>query len=134
MAYSTEEHVFTVKEFYQASSVMTVQTQFHRKFKKQYAPIRPTISHLVQKFELTGSVCDNKKGVVRMYRSAYTQDNDAHIHEVLLWSPRISVTECSQLLGINKYHHVIGYNISLQNPSGTDAHCSLETAESCVAV
>jgi hypothetical protein len=53
---------------------------------------------VIQKFELTGSVCD-KKGVVGRHRTACTQDIFAHIYAVyalLLWSPRKSVTQCSQ--------------------------------------
>jgi hypothetical protein len=58
-----------------------VQRQF------QQAVARSAISHLVQKFELTGSVCD-KKDTVGKHRSAGTEDNVAHVHEVLLWSTR----------------------------------------------
>jgi hypothetical protein len=63
MAYSVEELVFIVKTFYQTSSFVTVQRQFQRKFNMQQAPVS-SASCLVQKFELTGCVCNNSKGVV----------------------------------------------------------------------
>jgi len=46
-----------------------VHRQFWRKFNRQEAPARSAISHLVQKYEQSGSICDNKKGVVRSHRS-----------------------------------------------------------------
>jgi hypothetical protein len=49
----------------------------------QQAPESYAIICMVQKFELTGSICNNKKGVVGRYRSAHVQDNVAHTHEML---------------------------------------------------
>jgi len=80
MVYSVEECVFIVKTFYKTSFV-TVQRQFQRKFNRQQAPVRSAISCLVQKFELTGSVCNNEKGAVGRHRSSHTQDSVAYVHK-----------------------------------------------------
>jgi hypothetical protein len=48
---------------------------FQRKFNSQEAPARSASSCLVQKYELTGSVCDNKTGVMGRHRSANMQGN-----------------------------------------------------------
>jgi len=70
--------------------VVTVQRQFWRIFNRQQAPARSIFIHLVQKFQLTDRVCDNKKGVVGK------QDFIAHVCNMLLWSPRKFLTQCSQ--------------------------------------
>jgi len=62
---------------------------------------------MVQRFELTGSLCDNKTGVVRRHRSACMQDSDARVREALLWRPRKSVTRCSKALGVETSTHTI---------------------------
>jgi hypothetical protein len=94
------------------------------------APARSAISRLVQKFELTGSVCGNKKSVIGRHRSSRTRYNVAREREALLRCPRKCVTRCIQLLGINTRHHATGFDVvSLQIPSGTDAHCSQQAAE-----
>jgi hypothetical protein len=54
----------------------------------QQAPARYAVRCLVQKFELTGSVCDNKNGVVGRHGSAYMQDIVAHVCKVLLESEK----------------------------------------------
>jgi hypothetical protein len=107
MAYGVEECMFIIKTFYQTCSFVTVQRQFQRKFNTRQAPARLAISRLVQKFESTGSVCDNKKGVVGRHRSARMQGNVARTHEALLRSPRKSVTRCSQSLGMKTSTHTI---------------------------
>jgi hypothetical protein len=63
----------------------------------------------------------------------HTQDI-THVHEVMLLSPRKSVTQYSQSLGIKRkiHHHAMkSDSVSLQNPSGTDAQCSQQAAETC---
>jgi hypothetical protein len=99
--------VFIVKTFYQTSNFVTVQRQFQRKSNMQQAPARSAVSHLVQKIELTGSVCDNKKGVVGRHRPACMQDSVSRVHEALLQSPRKSVTRCCQSLVIKRTTHTI---------------------------
>jgi hypothetical protein len=63
IVYSLEKHVF-VRTLHQISCTVTVKRKFWRKFNRQMAPATSAISHLVQKFELNGNVCGNKKGVV----------------------------------------------------------------------
>jgi len=46
------------------SSFVTVPRQFRMKFNRQQVPARSAISYLVQKYELSGSVCGNNKGMV----------------------------------------------------------------------
>jgi orotate phosphoribosyltransferase-like protein len=82
-----------------------VRVQRERKFNRQQVPASSTVRWLVQKFELTGSVCNNKKVLVERHRSACMQDNIAHVCEVLLQSLRKSVTQYSQLLGIKRSTH-----------------------------
>jgi hypothetical protein len=112
---------------------VTLQRQFQGKFNTQQAPARSAISHLVQKFESTGSVCDKKKGVVGRHRSAHMWDSVDRVHEALLWSLRKSDTMFPVTWyqkNINTHHHVTGLDVvSLQNPSGTDTHCSQQAAE-----
>jgi hypothetical protein len=64
MAYTTEQCVFLVKRFYQTASVIMVQREFRVKFLCRKAPSRSAINRLVNKFEVTGNMIDNKKGVV----------------------------------------------------------------------
>jgi hypothetical protein len=123
MAYSMEERVLTVKTFYQTRSFMRVQRYFLKKFNRRQAP---AVSRLVQTFELTGSVCYNKKRVVGRHRSARTHDNVARC-------PRKSdtmfpVTRCQK--NITTRHYATGFDVeSLQNASGTDAHYRQHSAE-----
>jgi hypothetical protein len=51
-----------------------------------------------------------KKGVVGRFKSACVQDNIARVCKMILQSPRKSVTQCSQSLGITKVHHMPPYN------------------------
>jgi hypothetical protein len=78
------------------------------------APARSVIRCLVQKFELTGSVCDNKKSVVVRHMPKRTQDTVAHVCEALFLNPRKSVTRCSQSLGNERkstHHHATGFDV-----------------------
>jgi hypothetical protein len=115
IVYSMEEHVFIVKIFHQTSSFVMVPRQFWRIFNRWQAAAKSAITCVVQKSELTGNVCNNKKGVVGRHRSACTQDNVAHVHELLLQSPRKSVTQCSQSLCIKRTstHTIRGWDLSL---------------------
>jgi hypothetical protein len=84
MAYSVEEGMSIVKTFYQTNSFVAVQRQFRSEFNAQQAPAISAIDRLVQKFEKTDSVCNNKIGAMGRHRSARTQDNVARTCEVLL--------------------------------------------------
>jgi hypothetical protein len=102
MVQSMKEYMFIVEPFYQTSSFVWVQRPLWRKFNRWQAPPRYAIIYLVQKTELIGSVCKNKKGVVGMYRSSHTWENAACVHETLFYSLRISVTWCSQSCSIKQ--------------------------------
>jgi len=56
----------------------------------------------MHRFKSTGSVCDNKKGMVGRHRSARTQDSVAPVREVLPRSPRRTVPRYSQSLGMKR--------------------------------
>jgi len=90
---------------------------------------------LVQTYELSGSVCNDKEDVVGRHISAFIQDSVACACEVLLWSPRKSVTQCSQSLGIKPtstqtIKQQTGFDVvSFQNESGTDAQCNQQVVE-----
>jgi len=76
---------------------VTVQGQFRRKFYRQQAPVPSAVNSLAQKFELTGSVCDNSKGVGgKPQVNTHTQENTARVREAPLRNQRKSVTRCSQ--------------------------------------
>jgi hypothetical protein len=81
------------------------------------------MSILYRSFELIGSVCNNKKGVVIRHRSAHTQDNIVHIHETLLFSLTRFVTVFPVAWyqkNINTHHHSTSFNKSIyfQSDSG----------------
>jgi hypothetical protein len=94
MAYSMEACVLIVKTIYQTSSFVTVSEEI------QQAPARSSISNLVQKFKLTGKVCDNKKGVVGRHISACMQANIVYMK--CCFGVLKSVILCCQLLGIKR--------------------------------
>jgi hypothetical protein len=72
----------------------------------QQAPERSTNSCLVHKSELTGSVCDRKRGA--------SQSNTlCDMMFPATWYQR----------NINARHRTMGLDVSLQNPSGTDDQC-----------
>jgi hypothetical protein len=91
-----------------------MQIQFLRKFTRHQAPTRSVSNHLIQKFELTAGVCDNKKGVVGRHRSACV-DRVACVCKALLQSLSNSVTLCSQSLSIKRTstHSIMKQDLTL---------------------
>jgi len=63
--------VFIVKTFYQTSSFVTVQRVSDEIWQDKHQPDLQS--------ELSGSVCNIKKGVVGRYRSACMHDSVAHL-------------------------------------------------------
>jgi hypothetical protein len=92
--YTIEQCVFLVKRLYQTASVIMVQREFQVKSECRKAPSRSAINRLVNKFEMTGSMIDNKKGVVSKKKSVRTPENIHHI-QVLMQIPRKSVKHLS---------------------------------------
>jgi hypothetical protein len=96
-----------------------MQRQFQRKFNMWQGPARSAISHLIQKFELTRSVRNNRKGVTRRHKPARMQDNIACVHEALLQSPRkcgtmFPVTHSQYQTNINTWDLMLyPYNIQV---------------------
>jgi hypothetical protein len=63
MAYCKEERVLLVKRFCQTDSVITIQCEFQVNSECRKASNRSGIYRLVNKYEMTGSVIENKKDV-----------------------------------------------------------------------
>jgi hypothetical protein len=61
------------------------------KYECRKAPSRSAINRLVNKFKMTGSVIDNKKGVVGKMKFVRTPGNIHGAQQALMQSPRKSI-------------------------------------------
>jgi hypothetical protein len=76
MAYSVErQHVFLMKRFNQTVSTMIVWYEFCVNFEYTKIPKRSTIGKLLNKFETSGNVTRNRKGVVGKGMAVRTPEN-----------------------------------------------------------
>ena len=63
--YTIPEHIFIVKTFYESNKKpVTVARAFAKELKVHSGHDRKTITRLIEKFEHTGSVCDNMRNTV----------------------------------------------------------------------
>jgi len=99
---TVEECVFTVRTFYQTSSSVAVKRQFQKKFYRQKAPATSAISCLVQKSEVTGSICDNKERVV--------EDTSQHTHRILL----LMYVKCHFRVQENLLHYIPSHMVIIR--------------------
>ena len=74
--YTIPERIFIVKTFYESNkSPITVARAFAKEFKVHSGPDRKTITRLIEKFEHTGSVCDNMRNNVGRKATVYPPEN-----------------------------------------------------------
>ncbi len=87
--YATEERIFLVKNYYKTKSIVTVQREFKMHFKclHRKIPARSVISRLIQKFESTGKVHDNRATNVGAKRTARTNENREALRTLLKENP-----------------------------------------------
>jgi hypothetical protein len=62
------------------------------------APSRSEVNRLVNKFEMTGSMINNKKDVVSKKKSVRTAENICCFEQAMMQSPRKSIKHLSQQL------------------------------------
>jgi hypothetical protein len=98
MAHSIQQRVFLAKRFNQTASVITVQREFRVKFEYGKAQRQSVTNRLVNKFEKTGNVIDNKKGVVGKKKSLRTPENIHRVEQALNQRPKKSKTSSSTQL------------------------------------
>jgi hypothetical protein len=131
MVYSIEEHMFTVKTFYQISSFVRIQRQFLSKWKGNRH--QQDLQVLINWYCLWQQKrCGGKAPVSMMH----TEQCCSFMQSTALESKKLcdtmfAVTQYQNK--INTHHYVMQFDVvSLQNPSGTDFHCSQQVAEMLV--
>jgi transposase len=101
--YSTEQRVFILKEYYLSQKhPETVRRRFRKEYNTKDAPHRNTITNLIEKFERTGSVQDDKSGNVGRPSTASTSENVEKLEAMFERSPCKSVRRAAQQLGMSK--------------------------------
>lgn len=101
--YTIPERIFIVKTFYESNqSPVTVARAFAKEFKVHSGPDRKTITRLIEKFEHTGSVCDNMRHNVGRKATVSTPENVEKTRELLARSPRKSIRRAAQQVGIKR--------------------------------
>jgi hypothetical protein len=114
MVYSIEWHAFLVERFYQATSVIMIRHEFGMKFECRKAPSMPAVNRLGNKFEMSGSMIDSKKGIVSKM-TVRTPENIHLVEQALTQSSRKSVRLLSQQLNVraSSTYRIIGEDVKL---------------------
>ncbi len=91
---ATEERVFLVKTHYKTKSIVTVQREFKKHFKCPQCKIPgwSVISRLIQKFESTGSMHDNRAMNVGAKQTTHTNKNKEAARTLLKENPTLPLT------------------------------------------
>ncbi|GBM21266.1 hypothetical protein AVEN_149856-1 [Araneus ventricosus] len=102
--YSVPERIFIVRTYYSNNnSPIVTQRKFATEFKlKTTGPSASTINRLIQKFERTGSVCDDMFGNVGRPLSVKTPEKIERRSQVFERSPRTSIRKAAQQVGIKR--------------------------------
>ncbi|GBL81452.1 hypothetical protein AVEN_143726-1 [Araneus ventricosus] len=102
--YSVSERIFIVRMHYSNNnSLIVTQRKFATEFKlKTTGPSVSTINRLIQKFERTGSVCDNMFGNMGRLLSIKTLEKIERTHQVFERSPQTSIRKAAQQVGIKR--------------------------------
>ncbi|GBM31455.1 hypothetical protein AVEN_39249-1 [Araneus ventricosus] len=100
--YSVSESIFIVRTYYSNNnSPIVTQIKFATEFKlTTTGPSVSTINRLIQKFERTGSVCDDMFGNVGRALSVKTPEKIERTRQVSERSPRTSISKAAQQEGI----------------------------------
>ncbi|GBL80237.1 hypothetical protein AVEN_29206-1 [Araneus ventricosus] len=102
--YSVSERIFIVRTYYSNNkSPIVTQRKFATEFKlKTTGPSVPTINRLIQKFERTGSVCDDMFGNLGLPLSVKAPEKIERTRQVFERSPRTSIRKAAQQVGIKR--------------------------------
>ncbi|GBM69071.1 hypothetical protein AVEN_275702-1 [Araneus ventricosus] len=102
--YSVSERIFIVRTYYSNNNnPIVTQRKFATEFKlKTTGPSVSTINRLIQKFERTGSVCDDMFGNVGRPLSVKTPEKIERTRQVFERSPRTSIRKAAQQVGIKR--------------------------------
>ncbi|GBL70488.1 hypothetical protein AVEN_217785-1 [Araneus ventricosus] len=102
--YSVSERIFIVRTHYSNNnSPIVTQRKFATEFKlKTTGPSVSTINRLIEKFERTGSVCDDMFGNVGRPLSVKTTEKIERTRQAFERSPRTSIRKAAQQVRIKR--------------------------------
>ena len=114
--YTVNQRIFIVQQFYLSNrSPISVQRAFVKEFNVRSGPAATTIYRLINKFETTGSVCDQLPSNVGHVVTARTPENIEKTRQVFETSPRKSIRKAAQQVGIShtSIHRILRQDLQL---------------------
>ncbi|GBN06408.1 hypothetical protein AVEN_139760-1 [Araneus ventricosus] len=103
MVLSLEQRIFRVLEYHRLQhSCVRTRRSFQRRFDVRRGPSDNAIKALLEKFERTGNVNDDRIGNVGLPRSAVTESNASAVQQVILQQPRTSVRRVTSRAGLRR--------------------------------
>ncbi|GBN93228.1 hypothetical protein AVEN_265257-1 [Araneus ventricosus] len=101
--YSIEQRVFLVLEYHRLErSPTATRRSFQKRFNVPKGADATTIRKLFAKFELTGSVDDNRVGNVGPRQTVATPENVAQVSGIVLQNPRNTVRRLASETGLKR--------------------------------